>query len=46
MTIKNILLEKVSVMNAKSVLVGKIILICILCFATIAAIVYFVKWLI
>ena len=32
-------------MNAKSVMVGKIILICILCVATIAAIVYLVKWL-
>ena len=32
-------------MNAKSVMVGKIILICILCVATIAGIVYFVKWL-
>ena len=32
-------------MNAKSILVGKIILICILCIATIAAIVYFIQWL-
>lgn len=31
-------------MGPKAILIGKIILVCILCFGTIASIVYLVKW--